>query len=534
MKSQAKHAQAPSLAPFLPLTAPPCQILLVTPAAPGEMRASDDPGLAFTTVPSAQACHSALADYRPKTYDAIVIDWQIGEEHGPVLLAALRQSAYPAPLVALLPFHRPALVHAARQAGATGWLVKTADYRLQLPHVITAAIQHAQLQRERDEGDAALHRAQRETLVAQARGDLLQQQLHSLLERLSEGVLILDADEGRVVTANAAAERLFGFPFQPRQPLADHREFRAELSDGRALAAETSAPLLALRQGETVVQEEVVLIQPDARRIPAKLDAAPQHASGDGVVSVVGIIHDRSESNHLAALREAVIAIASHQLKNPLTVILGYSALLLKSRVLSEDARAHRAIDKIRHESLRLRQLVDELLEFSRLELDRIALQAVALDLTELVGAVVTRQREALRPRTIALDPAPPAPYVGDYGRLAQAVGTLIGLRAADPAASLGVALGDHTAEQLAACGAANALPLGEHYLTIAIGDDATAAMTAPCHAPWRPFPTLMAAEELVNEQSLGLPISAALVRAHGGMLYATEAHDYLLVLPVH
>ena len=525
MNTHARHNQAPLLASFPLIPMIPRQILLVTPPGHGEAWISGDTGLAFTFVDSPQACHEALAAHRPQVYDAVVIDWQADEASGQSLLETLRRAEYPAPVIALLPPQQPALVEAARQSGATGWLLKTADYRLHLPQVIAAAIDHARLQREQRRGATALQRAHRETLIAQTRGELLHRQLHTLLARPSEGVPIPEADEGRMVAANAAAERLIGFPSQPGQPSADHQDFRAETPTALALTAETIAPLRASRQGGAVVREEVRLIRSAARRATAD----------DAVVRVADISHDRSEASHLAALREAVIAIASHQLKNPLTVILGYSALLLKSSLLDQDARAHRAIDKIRHESLRLRQLVDELLEFSRLELGRIALQTVPLDLAELVHAVVVRQREALRPRTIALGPAQPAPYIGDYGRLTQAVGTLVALRAAsDPAASLGIALGDHTAQELATSRATGSLPPGMRYRTIAIGDAATADAPAPCPAAWRPFPALMVAEELVTELSLGLPISAALVRAHGGMLYANEARDYLVVLPMH
>lgn len=510
------------------------RVLIVAPDGASPRPGTDDT-LAITTVATPQACRRALADRRHRPFAAIVVDWQLGDGGGAALLDELRRRDESAALIALLPPGQPDAAGAARRAGAVGCLPKTPDYPLHLPYVVAAALDAARLRRERDEVREECRRAERAAARDRGQRDELVRQTQALLDQLSDGVLLFEAAGERVILANATAERLCGLPFRPARSLADYPGLAVEWADGRAIPADEGAALLAARRGVTVVQEDVVIHRPDDGRVPATIAATPLRAGDGAITGVVGVIRDRSESAHLASLREAVVTIASHQMKNPLTVILGYSALLLKSAALDADERARGAAAKIRRESLRLRRLVDDLLEFSRLELGRIAFQTVPLDLAALVDAVVARQRDRLGPRAIRLRRAAEVGLVGDYGRLAQVLDTLLGVRAAaiGSDAPLGVALGRHTADELAAVGASAALPARPSYATIAIGDAATADAAAPPRADWQPFPAIAAPDAPPADQDLGVLVSAALVRAHGGMLYANERQEFLVALPV-
>lgn len=519
MDRQIVHQQQPSQIP----SESPRRVLLVSPVGGGDASWTDSDGTLAVTAVTAS---NTLSTRHLRDFDALVIDWTGLDDAGSALLEELRHAKPPVALIALVPPHQPETVRAARRAGATLCLLKTPDYRLQLPQAVEAAIEQTRLHGENRRLDRALQAAKR-------RKGQLQRQLQVLIERLAEGVLILDAGEGRIVAANAAAERLWGVPLRGVRRLGDRDVLRAEAVDGTPIPTEASAPLRALRRGEAVYDEPVVL-QPEARRIPATIDAVPLHAPDGRLAGVVSLVHDRSAPVQLASLRESLVAVASHQLKNPLTVIQGYSSLLLKSPAVAGDTRARRAVAKIRRESLRLRQLADNLLEFSRLELGRGAVQALPFDLADLVRAVATRQRGAVGAHTIRVQIGPTAiPYVGDYGRLAQVLDSLIERRAAatvDQAAGLAVALVRHTPAELVAEGIASALPPGEAYATITIGGGEDGDRAKPTRAAWQPFTAM---EQPGDPAELDMLVSAALVRKHGGMLYFGEAGGYLLVLPI-
>jgi len=156
-------------------------------------------------------------------------------------------------------------------------------------------------------------------------------------------------------------------------------------------------------------------------------------------------------------LREALIPLAAHQLKNPLTVILGYSALLLKAPEVGAERRLRGAATTLHRESTRLRQVVEELLEYLRLESDGDTLGRQPFDLAELVRSVGAGKGVAGQPR-MRVSPGT-VPFTGDYGKLSSALDALLTLRASAGAA--GLALGCHDAAQLAAAGVRESLPKG-------------------------------------------------------------------------
>jgi hypothetical protein len=228
-------------------------------------------------------------------------------------------------------------------------------------------------------------------------------------------------------------------------------------------------------------------------------------------------------------LREALIPLAAHQLKNPLTVILGYSALLLKAPEVGAERRLRGAAATLHRECRRLRQVVEELLEYLRLESDGATPGRQPFDLAELVRSVGAGRGAADQPRMRVSASA--VPFTGDYGKLSSALDALLALRAATGAC--GLTLGCHDVAQLAAAGVRDAPPKGERFATIAIGTGQMCEGSAPLEGAWQPCLVDGVAEP---DQALRVLIAAAIVGKHGGMLYTratADGDDYLLVLPL-
>jgi signal transduction histidine kinase len=122
------------------------------------------------------------------------------------------------------------------------------------------------------------------------------------------------------------------------------------------------------------------------------------------------------------------LATVSHELRTPLTMVLGSSEILQDTDL--DDVQRDLA-RSIRRSGQRLGALVDDILDFSRLEVGQLQVSAVPFRLAEVVGGVA----EACRPRAEAvglelecvLDPGLPDTLVGDPERVAQVLGHLVG-----------------------------------------------------------------------------------------------------------
>jgi len=91
----------------------------------------------------------------------------------------------------------------------------------------------------------------------------------------------------------------------------------------------------------------------------------------------------------LNAMKAGFISIAAHELRTPMTSIVGYIELMLEGRYgdLSEQLRSR--LEAVYRNSLRLMRLVEEMLNVSRIETGKVTLVRVPTDLVELVGVVV-------------------------------------------------------------------------------------------------------------------------------------------------
>lgn len=146
------------------------------------------------------------------------------------------------------------------------------------------------------------------------------------------------------------------------------------------------------------------------------------------------LVQAQTTARHTAEVavkaRDTFLSVASHELKTPLTALLG-NAQLLRRRITGKDKLTpgeHRNVDAIVEGSQRLSKLVDELLDHTRLMEGRLQLEQLPLEL----GALVTHVAEEIKPtlirHTLTVHEAPEAlPIIGDPLRLEQVLLNLIG-----------------------------------------------------------------------------------------------------------
>jgi len=116
------------------------------------------------------------------------------------------------------------------------------------------------------------------------------------------------------------------------------------------------------------------------------------------------------------------ISTISHELRTPLTAIKGWGETLLHEKDLSGEM-AYRGIGIIVEESRRLEHLVEDLLDFSHIQNNRLVLRREHIDVLAELDDVVFFSRERAVREGIALiscTPETPAPMVGDPARIRQ------------------------------------------------------------------------------------------------------------------
>ena len=121
-------------------------------------------------------------------------------------------------------------------------------------------------------------------------------------------------------------------------------------------------------KGERVLAEEVRFDLSDGTIIPTLVSATPVYSADGRITGAIAIIQDISPLEDIERLRSEFIGIVSHELKTPLTAIKGSAATVLgSSRAFNAD-EARELFEIIDEQADRLRDLVDNLLDMTRIE----------------------------------------------------------------------------------------------------------------------------------------------------------------------
>lgn len=151
-----------------------------------------------------------------------------------------------------------------------------------------------------------------------------------------------------------------------------------------------------------------------AQRVPIKIGAdqldmeariIPIVASptSDGTVQAVVLsLAELEFEKRLQSMRREFVANVSHELRSPLTSILGYAETLLEDAPEDEEQR-QRFLTAIVREARRMQRLVEDLLNLSRIESGRAAPQFEGVNLHNVVGRVLTQLRGQAERAGVAL-----------------------------------------------------------------------------------------------------------------------------------
>ena len=213
-----------------------------------------------------------------------------------------------------------------------------------------------------------------------------QEEFTAITENMNEGLVAVD-EQTRVLSCNSAALRLLD----------------ASLPEG-----DEEVSVYALdRSGEFQAVVDEALKGQRCEKIMEKGDrciqvlASPVEEKGAPAGAVL-IFWDATEREQRESLRREFTANVSHELKTPLTSILGTAEILENGMVKPEDI-GHFA-GNIRREVQRLIDLVSDIIKLSRLDAENVELERKPVDLYVLCRGVREQLRTAAEKKNITVD----------------------------------------------------------------------------------------------------------------------------------
>lgn len=281
-----------------------------------------------------------------------------------------------------------------------------------------------------------------------------------LLETIPVGIVVHDA-LGRVIDHNATALTILGLTHERLHQLdarTDHREMIAE--DGSPLGADRY-PVNRVIADHRPVRNALIGWVPNGVQDPRWffINADPVFADGrlrQVRVSFTEVTEKKQAKDILARHREQLqeevrartaeletakqlaetanaakstfLANVSHEVRTPLNVIIGLNRLLQNT---ATDAEQLERLGKVSDAAAHLLRVIDDILDFSRLEADALVLEPVDFMLSQSLDRLCVLTDERLETKGLSLriliDPAIPDRLHGDPLRLGQILLNLLG-----------------------------------------------------------------------------------------------------------
>lgn len=232
-----------------------------------------------------------------------------------------------------------------------------------------------------------------------------QQQLRGMVEAARDAVITLDARQ-RVVQFNRAAGEMLRIA--PRKALGQRLERLLQFATG----GDECAVVNLLRQGEAGCARRHLLRGCREGEQELVLEATVSHFGEGEQLLWTLVLRDQSEAQAVEAARRAselaeaanraktdFLSHMSHELRTPLNAVLGFAQLLRAGAGTRLDAEQQDQLAQIERAGWHLAELIDDVLDVSRIEAGRLAVSPVALEAAEALELALQLSQPAIQER---------------------------------------------------------------------------------------------------------------------------------------
>jgi PAS domain S-box-containing protein len=222
----------------------------------------------------------------------------------------------------------------------------------------------------------------------------------ALIEALGDGLLVVN-QEGKLIKVNKAFEKLLGY--QELEVINKNLSAVIKAQDKQGLDVDFQSGILnRVLAGERFVANlayPFYFLRKDGNRFPVDCILTPI-VLDNKTIGAVGIFNDITKEQEVDRMKSEFISLASHQLRTPLSAIRWLTEILTDETVGKLTAEQKDVAKNINLSAIRMVDLVNSLLNISRIESGRIIIDPKPTNLIELVSSIITDLQVKIRDRS--------------------------------------------------------------------------------------------------------------------------------------
>ena len=339
--------------------------------------------------------------------------------------------------------------------------------------------------------------------------------LAALVESSPVGVLVVDAKTRTFASVNKEAERILGVSPEPGSTLVRYHEVAIyRRTDGEKYEGHERPLARALDRGEVVRAEEILFDLPDGRKVTTLVNATPIYSDDGEIVSAVAVVQDMTPLEEVERLRHEFLAMVSHELRTPLTTIKGCTGIVLNSSTPPTNSEMLQYFRMIDGQSDHLRDLINNLLDMTQIEVGALSVTLEPTDVEEIVGEARMAFIRQGRQNPVELELSPNLPQIAaDRKRVVQVLNNLL--------SNASKYSGTTSTIRVAAS-------RDEFYVAFSVTDEGSGIPADQLPSLFKKFSRINdgGRERSIAGEGLGLAICKGIVEAHGGRIRAESSGE--------
>jgi len=361
---------------------------------------------------------------------------------------------------------------------------------------------------EQHEAEEALHLATR--------------QRELILQSVGDGIFGIDL-QGRVTFINEAGARLLGYKPEELAGREIHDLIHHSHADGTPYSRTTSPILQGMRRSEVVRMRDEVFWRHDGTEIPVEYVANPLIEDGQ-LAGMVVAFQDVSERRRLDRMKDEFISTVSHELRTPLTSLRASLGLISSGGLDKRPEKQRQMIEMAIGNCDRLVHLVNDILDFEKMESGRLPLSRVPIEAADLLRRATDVAHSMATAVHISFNvTAGPATVLADPERILQVLNELVSNAIKFSPPDTVIRLGTQ--------------PAGEREVCLVVEDEGRGIAAEKLEHIFDRFQQGDASDSrALGGTGLGLALCRSIVEQHGGRIWAEstpgKGSRFLFTLP--